>query len=181
MSAPKPAQKDTQPIRQITAQTLHLRRATAADLPALQQLYQQSCAFHQPYTEQPDFQHYLHSERYLLCRHAPDCIIGAFQLSGIIRGKFHSAYLGFEVFVPYQRQGLMRQGLALLVHEAFAVLGLHRLEANIQPANLASIALVRGAGFVQEGYSPAYLYLDGAWRDHQRWALLNANWQAPVA
>ncbi|MDI7066159.1 GNAT family protein, partial [Klebsiella pneumoniae] len=55
---------------------------------------------------------------------------------------------------------------------AFSELGLHRLEANIQPRNTASIALVRRVGFKQEGLSPSYLRINGEWRDHERWALL---------
>jgi ribosomal-protein-alanine N-acetyltransferase len=46
------------------------------------------------------------------------------------------------------------------------------LEANIQPTNVASIALVKACGFLQEGYSPRYLKINGCWRDHERWAIL---------
>jgi len=51
-------------------------------------------------------------------------------------------------------------------------LRLHRLEANIQPENVASIALARTCGFNKEGYSPAYLKIGGRWRDHERWAIV---------
>ena len=44
--------------------------------------------------------------------------------------------------------------------------------ANIQPANAASIALVKACGFAREGYSPRYLKIGGRWRDHERWARL---------
>lgn len=72
-------------------------------------------------------------------------------------------------------RGLFHEALRLVLAQAFAPagqgLGLHRLEANIQPGNTASIALVRGAGFRLEGLSPAFLHVDGAWRDHERWAV----------
>jgi [ribosomal protein S5]-alanine N-acetyltransferase len=48
----------------------------------------------------------------------------------------------------------------------------NRLEANIQPGNTASIALVKSCGFMKEGYSPKYLKINGRWRDHERWAIL---------
>ncbi|WP_395703573.1 GNAT family N-acetyltransferase [Aquabacterium sp.] len=66
----------------------------------------------------------------------------------------------------------MREALRLVARHAFGAMKLHRLEANIQPENQASIALVRSCGFVKEGYSARYLKIRGRWRDHERWALL---------
>ena len=66
----------------------------------------------------------------------------------------------------------MREGIRLMLRHAFGPLGLHRLEANIQPENAPSLALVAGAGFRLEGLSPRYLKIAGRWRDHERWAIL---------
>ena len=65
----------------------------------------------------------------------------------------------------------------MIVKFAFEKLNLHRIEANIQPGNLASIAVVRKNGFVREGFSKEYLKIDGKWRDHERWAIVNQNWK----
>jgi [ribosomal protein S5]-alanine N-acetyltransferase len=106
-------------------------------------------------------------------RHArTDALVGFIDISNIIRGCFDSAYLGYYAFAGHERQGLMRAGLGLTVRMAFTELKLHRLEANIQPGNAASIALVRSCGFAKEGYSPRYLKIRGRWRDHERWAIL---------
>ena len=108
-----------------------------------------------------------------LLRHSQTgALVGVFNISNIVRAGFQSAYLGYYVFAGHERQGLMRQGMQLLVRTAFRELKLHRLEANIQPGNAASIALERSCGFQQEGYSPRYLKIQGRWRDHERWAIL---------
>jgi ribosomal-protein-alanine N-acetyltransferase len=85
-------------------------------------------------------------------------------------------YLGYYAFSPHAGRGLMREGLALVLDEAFRRLGLHRLEANIQPENGVSRRLVRGLGFRREGFSPRYLRIAGRWRDHERWAILREEW-----
>jgi ribosomal-protein-alanine N-acetyltransferase len=61
---------------------------------------------------------------------------------------------------------------------AFNDLRLHRLEANIQPGNAASIALVEKAGFVREGFSERYLKVGGRWRDHEHWAIRAEQWRS---
>jgi [ribosomal protein S5]-alanine N-acetyltransferase len=98
-------------------------------------------------------------------------ITGYIEVTNIVRGPFQSAYLGFYMFKGFERQGYMRWALRALVQRAWTTLRLHRLEANIQPANAACIALVKSLGFQKEGYSPRYLKIGGRWRDHERWAI----------
>lgn len=109
---------------------------------------------------------------FVLRRTDGGALVGWVEITNVVRGVFCSGYLGYYAFAGHERQGLMTQGLHLAVRHAFGRLKLHRLEANIQPDNLASVALVRRCGFRQEGLSPKYLKIRGRWRDHERWAIL---------
>jgi ribosomal-protein-alanine N-acetyltransferase len=104
-------------------------------------------------------------------------LAGVINISEIVRGVFCSGYLGYYAFVPHAGGGYMRSGLAAVLRLAFRQYKLHRLEANIQPDNRRSIALVRSLGFSREGYSPRYLKIAGRWRDHERWALTVDAWR----
>ncbi|WP_261719868.1 GNAT family protein [Streptomyces sp. FZ201] len=109
---------------------------------------------------------------FLVCeKAAEDAVAGFVNINNIVRGAFQSGALGYGAFAHAAGRGLMREALGLVVRHAFGALGLHRLEINVQPGNTASIALARACGFRLEGFSPAMLHIDGAWRDHQRWAL----------
>lgn len=108
---------------------------------------------------------------FLVCARDTGGIAGFININNIVEGAFLSGALGYGAFAHAAGRGLMGEALRLLVAHAFGALGLHRLEANIQPGNTASIGLVRSAGFRLEGYSPDFLHIDGAWRDHERWAI----------
>ncbi|MGW2013450.1 GNAT family N-acetyltransferase [Streptomyces sp. NPDC001927] len=118
---------------------------------------------------------------FLVCERAEQGRIAGFlNINNIVRGAFLSGALGYGAFTHAAGRGLMSEALGLLLPYAFGPLGLHRLEANIQPGNAASRALVRRAGFRLEGFSPAMLHIDGAWRDHERWAITAPEPPAPA-
>ena len=153
----------------------------AADAEAFIAAVRSSRTLHHPWIAPPDTQErfaaYLaqaarDDHAAFLIRHA-SCgeLVGYVTVSNIVRGAFQSAYLGYGAFASHAGRGLMTEGLRAVVDIAFGDLGLHRLEANIQPGNIRSLALVQRLGFAKEGFSPRYLRVDGAWRDHERWAL----------
>ncbi len=163
-----------------------LCRLSGADRDELLALARASRRFHHPWVSAPctpaAFEEYLRRSKkddfqgLLLCHAMDGSILGVFNLSQIFRRGFQSAYLGYWCGAPHARQGYMAEGLVLVLEYAFSVERLHRLEANIQPGNGPSIALVRRAGFRLEGFSPRYLKILGKWRDHERWAICREDW-----
>lgn len=109
---------------------------------------------------------------YLVREVGSGTLAGYVAVSNIVHGAFRSACLGYYAFAGCERRGLMSAGLQAVLKHARQTLKLHRLEANIQPGNEASLALVRGLGFRCEGCSPRFLKIGGRWRDHERWAIL---------
>ncbi len=158
-----------------------LRPPTAGDREEFVALARASVGLHHPWYAMPttreDYQAYLArysqpgTEGFLVCLRSGGALAGIVTIDSIIRGRFQSASLSYAAFAPAAGRGYMSEGLALVLRHAFQELRLHRLEANIQPANHASLRLIRRLGFSQEGYSPGMLFIDGAWRDHERWAI----------
>ncbi|MFH8366846.1 GNAT family N-acetyltransferase [Streptomyces sp. NPDC018031] len=108
---------------------------------------------------------------FVVCVPGTGAIAGFVNINNIVRHGFQCGAVGYGAYRPYAGQGHMSDGFGLVLRYAFGPLGLHRLEANIQPGNEASVGLVRRHGFRLEGFSPDFLFIDGAWRDHQRWAI----------
>ena len=112
-------------------------------------------------------------EGFLICRRDSNQIVGVINVNNVVRGTFLSASLAYYVAQDHAGKGFMREGLVQVKEHLFRVVGLHRVEANIQPGNRASIALVRSCGFEFEGLSRAFLFINGAWRDHERWVAID--------
>lgn len=136
-----------------------------------------------PFTRKRPFADYIRPSkngeyfRFFICRNEDRRIAGSIGLFLIERKSLQSGTTGYMVGAPYVRRGYATEALKLILRFAFRTLKLHRIEANIQPGNVASIALVKRAGFKREGYSPRYLKIRGQWCDHERWAILVEDWR----
>lgn len=101
----------------------------------------------------------------------PERLVGQLTIGNIVRRAFCSAYAGYWVDSKVAGRGIMPAALAMAVDHAFTRGGLHRIEVNIRPENVASRRVVEKLGFRQEAYHHRYLHIDGDWRDHLGYAL----------
>jgi ribosomal-protein-alanine N-acetyltransferase len=160
--------------------------ASASDEQAFLDAVRRSRRLHHPWVQPPRtpqaYRDYLGGRdgirhlAYFIWVEEPRGLVGVVNINEIVHRAFRSGYLGYYAFEPFAGRGLMRQGLAQVVTRAFREMRLHRLEANIQPENARSKALVKALGFRREGYSRRYLKIAGRWRDHERWAILSEEW-----
>ena len=124
-----------------------------------------STGLHHPWYTMPTtpeaFQAYLAkysqptAEGLLVCLRDGGALAGMITIDSIVRGRFQSATLSYAAFAPAAGRGYMSEGLGLVLRYAFCELRLHRLEANIQPANQASLRLVE-AGVPPGGLLPRH-------------------------
>lgn len=117
------------------------------------------------------------NEYFVICLDGTGEIAGSVNLSQIFRKAFQNAYLGYMLGAPFTGYGYMTEAVGLALRFAFVELGLHRVEANVQPSNLPSIRVLERNGFSKEGFSRRYLKIGGRWRDHERWAIIREDWK----
>lgn len=98
-------------------------------------------------------------------------MVGQINVAGVAWGSLCSAHIGYWIDERVAGHGIMPTALAMAVDHCFRTVGLHRVEVNIRPENLPSRRVVEKLGFREEGVRPAYLHIDGAWRDHLAYAL----------
>jgi ribosomal-protein-alanine N-acetyltransferase len=120
---------------------------------------------------------------YMIFDRTDDGLVGRVNVANIVRARFSNASLGYDSYVPYAGTGRMTEGMRMVVERCFesapSGLGLHRLEINVQPDNHRSAAMAKRLGFRYEGHSPRMLFLNDAWRDHDRYALTAEEWPVP--
>ena len=117
------------------------------------------------------------NEYFVICLPENRRPIGTINLSQIFRKAFQNAYLGYMLSREFTGRGIMTAAVGEILRTAFTRLELHRVEANVQPGNLPSIAVLKRNGFTKEGFSRRYLKIAGRWRDHERWAIIREDWK----
>ena len=158
-----------------------LRRLAREDKEEYISLARASTELHNPWIYAPttpsEFDSYYQrfnqttAEGMVICVRESGAITGFVNINEIIRGPYQRGTTGYGAFVPYAGKGYMSEGFELVLRFAFIDLGLHRLEADIQPGNTASLRFAKRAGFRQEGLSPGFVQIRGEWKDHERWAV----------
>jgi ribosomal-protein-alanine N-acetyltransferase len=109
---------------------------------------------------------------FFVFRKADNLLMGGCTLSNVRRGVTQSAAVGYWIGRRYARRGHMYAALTAILPFVFQILALHRLEAACIPENTASRALLLKVGFREEGRARRYLQINGEWRDHVLFALL---------
>ncbi|MGW4941642.1 GNAT family N-acetyltransferase [Actinoplanes sp. NPDC004185] len=99
-------------------------------------------------------------------------VVGRITLSGIARGPFQSANLGYWVGAAANGRGLATDAVREIARLAFTGLKLHRIEAGTLLHNAASQKVLARNGFVRFGTAPKYLKIAGEWQDHAMFQLL---------
>ena len=109
---------------------------------------------------------------FFVFRAEDDALMGGCTLSNVRRGVAQCCALGYWIGERFARQGYMFDAVTALIPFIFSTLGLHRIEAACLPENEPSRNLLAKAGFRQEGMARRYLQINGEWRDHVLFALL---------
>lgn len=97
--------------------------------------------------------------------------VGQLTVGNVQRGAVRSAWIGYWIDRNRTGQGIATAAVALAVDHCFGPVGLHRLEATVQPANIGSQTVLTKVGFRREGLLERYMDVDSRWRDHILFAL----------
>lgn len=111
----------------------------------------------------------------MLIRREDRALLGAITLDNIRRGPSQSGTLGYWIGQRFARNGYMREAILAVVHHAFVVLDLSRIEAACLPENAASRGVLEKCGFKYEGVAQSYLQIAGRWRNHVLYAALRTD------
>ena len=114
---------------------------------------------------------------WFLIRRDDDALMGGVTVSDVRRGVASSGTLGYWIGHTYSRQGYMSEAVETVIDHVFGAFALHRLEAACLPANEASRRLLVSGGFTLEGVARSYLRIDGDWRDHLLFSLIESDWR----
>jgi [ribosomal protein S5]-alanine N-acetyltransferase len=100
-----------------------------------------------------------------------DKLIGNICLFNI-KPEHHRAEVGYVLNPAHQGKGIMQEAIRAVLDYGFKTLGLHSIEANVNPANAASIKLLEKNNFVREAYFRENFFFDDQFLDTAIYSLL---------
>ena len=109
---------------------------------------------------------------FLIFKTEDKTLLGGINIGNVRRGVSQSASLGYWIGAKHSRNGYMKEALKLLIPSLFIDLRLNRIEAATLEENIASKNLLKKIGFKKEGVLRKYLKINGTWRDHILYGLL---------
>ena len=94
----------------------------------------------------------------------------------IKRSKDQLGEIGWTINPAHQRQGYATEAARAVLDLAFRTIGLHRVMADLDPRNDASIALCERLGMRLEAHYLEDLWFKGAWGGTKIYAILDREW-----
>ena len=176
----------------LSTERLELRIMRPADASIVTDYLVRNRAFHKPYHQihedayftvqeqrdylRSDFSKFLDDSQYafwISYKGCPERVIGRLSFSAVIRGALCSCLAGYHLDEKETGKGIMHEALRAGCLYMFDVQNLHRIQADIMPSNVRSIASVESSGFKRQGLNEKYMCINGTWQDHYMYALLN--------
>jgi len=111
-----------------------------------------------------------------IARLSDDKIIGTTTLFNL-SGKNRRAEIGYALNRRFWGNGFVNEALISLFDFAFAELSLHRVEADVDPQNAASIRVLERLGFQKEGFLRERWIVGGKFFDALFYGLLRSDWE----
>ena len=102
-----------------------------------------------------------------------DKVIGRVSFFNLAYGGMMSCATGYHVDKDYTGQGIISEALRGAIAFMFDEYKMHRIEAFILPENEKSLNVVKRLGFTEEGRRAAYMHINGEYRDHVAFYVLN--------
>jgi [ribosomal protein S5]-alanine N-acetyltransferase len=179
----------SQTLPTIPTSRVHLRWLEARDVPALFEIFgdpetvrywsrppllgvaeatEMLASIHRQFAEKSLFQ-------WGIATNEDDRAIGTCSLFGMSI-PHRRAELGFAIHRSHWRKGYASEAAGALVRFAFETLDLHRLEADVDPRNGASIRCLESLGFKREGYARERYHLLGELQDSVQYGVLRREW-----
>lgn len=112
---------------------------------------------------------------FFVFREDDDVLLGGLSFGHVRRGVSQAATLGYWMGEAHAGKGHMTRAVRAACAYMFEKQGLHRIEAACLPNNEPSKRLLERVGFRQEGYARSYLNINGQWRDHLLFAMLEGD------